>query len=288
MAKQKQDAVEEEDMSFEEVVREANFSIQEVEEEVENVDTITEAVPEAASTSKVIDIEPDIPLGGEPVTSGFRLVDMEILGSVINCLAYPECFGSSSLQLHDINEKKKGLARLLEISCTTCPYKQEFYTSKQVKKHLEEDQKEEGGGKHMEINLRAVYGMRSIGVGHASLGKMCCHLNMPEPMNSKNYDKLSNTLRDAVKVVAERSVVDVFEELRGENETADASVSVDGTWQRKRFTSTLGVVTAISVDKGKVVDCVIHSKFCKGFTRMEKVRMLDPDRRHTMESKPSM
>ena len=69
-------------MSFEEVVGEADFSIEQVEEEVENVKTIPEAVPEAASTSKVIDIEPDIPLGGEPVTSGCRLVGMEILGSV--------------------------------------------------------------------------------------------------------------------------------------------------------------------------------------------------------------
>ena len=110
---------EEEDMSFEEVVGEADFSIELVEEEVENVETIREAVPESASTSKVIDIEPDIPLGREPVTSGFMLVDMEILGSVINCLACPECFGSSSPQLHDINEKKKGLARLLEIRCTS-------------------------------------------------------------------------------------------------------------------------------------------------------------------------
>ena len=54
-----------------------------------------------------------------------------------------------------------------------------------MKKHLEEDEKEKGGGKHTEINLRTVYVMRSIGAGHASLGKMCCHLNMPEPMNSK-------------------------------------------------------------------------------------------------------
>ena len=82
---------------------------------MENVETIPEEVAETASTSKVIDIEPDIPLGGEPVTSGFMLVEMEILGSVINCLACPECPGSSSLQLHDINEKKMGLARLLEM-----------------------------------------------------------------------------------------------------------------------------------------------------------------------------
>ena len=52
-------------MSFEEVVGEADFSIEQMEEEVENFETIPEVVPEAVSTSKVINIEPDIPLGGD-------------------------------------------------------------------------------------------------------------------------------------------------------------------------------------------------------------------------------
>ena len=34
----------------------------------------------------------------------------------------------------------------------------------------------------------------------------------------------------------------------------DVGLSVDGTWQRKVFSSTLGVVAAISIDTGKVLD----------------------------------
>ena len=42
--------------------------------------------------------------------------------------------------------------------------------------------------------------------------------------------------------------------LRGTAETADVGVPVDGSWQRKGFTSLNGVVTAISVDSGKVLE----------------------------------
>ena len=38
--------------------------------------------------------------------------------------------------------------------------------------------------------------------------------------------------------------------LSGLNDHADIGVSVYGTWQRKGFTSKLGVITAIAVDSG--------------------------------------
>ena len=74
-------------------------------------------------------------------------------------------------------------------------------------------------------------------------------------------------------------MADVAEQLKGpNNDTNDAAVSIDGTWQRKGFTSTLGVVTAISVDNGKVLDCVILSRSCKGCTRKEGVEKTNPER----------
>ena len=42
--------------------------------------------------------------------------------------------------------------------------------------------------------------------------------------------------------------------LRAGAPSADVGVSVDGTWQRKGFTSMNGVVTAISIDNGKVLE----------------------------------
>ena len=56
----------------------------------------------------------------------------------------------------------------------------------------------------------------------------------------------------------------------------DVGVSIDGAWQRKGFSSTLGVVTAISIDTGKVLDVSILSKSCKGCTSMAKIAKSNP------------
>ena len=50
---------------------------------------------------------------------------------------------------------------------------------------------------------------------------------------------------------------DAAARLCGIKKNNDVWVSVDGTWQRKVFLSTLEVVTAISVDSGKVLAVAI-------------------------------
>ena len=77
-----------------------------------------------------------------------------------------------------------------------------------------------------------VYGCRAIGCGYESLKKLCCHLNMPAPMTNDNYDKTSNVIKEAAKVVAEESMSDAVAELRGNADSADIGVSVEGTWQK--------------------------------------------------------
>ena len=77
----------------------------------------------------------------------------------------------------------------------------------------------------------------------------------------------------AAKILAEKSMIDDAAELRG-----DIGVSVDGTWQKKGSTSTNGVITAISVDSGKVLDVSILSKSCNGCTRMTSIMKSDPAR----------
>ena len=59
-------------------------------------------------------------------------------------------------------------------------------------------------------------------------------------------------------------------------DSADVGVSVDGTWQRKGFTSLNGVITAIFIDSGKVLDTAVLSKSCKGYTRMQAIKAKDP------------
>ena len=47
----------------------------------------------------------------------------------------------------------------------------------------------DGNKELMEVNMRSVYAMRRIGVGHKGLVKFCGTMNMPPPVAAKNYDK---------------------------------------------------------------------------------------------------
>ena len=155
-------------------------------------------------------------------------------------------------------KKKKGLARHLQLSCTDCLYSHILFTSKQI----DLPKKNKGGQKLFGVNVRAICGCRQVGVGHEHLKKLCCYLNMPEPMLSNNYQNISCKLNESTTRVAEKSMSMAASKLRGAADSADVGVSVDGTWQRKGFTYLNGVITAISIDSGKVLDTAILSKSC--------------------------
>ena len=53
----------------------------------------------------------------------------------------------------------------------------------------------------MEINLRAVYGRRRIGIGHSLLSKLCGMLNMPTPMSNKGYNHTAIRMKQAAKTI---------------------------------------------------------------------------------------
>lgn len=211
----------------------------------------------------------------EEVITGFRLIEMSILSKVVSILACPDCKNVNTFHLVEVSDKKLGLSSLLKLKCDTCDFSHQFYTSPEVSSSLD---KKHRGKKSMEVNIRAVYGFRCIGVGYSLISKLCGFLNMPQPMAKESYDHLANRIKLASKTIAEKSMSDAAAELRKGNKTADVGVSVDGTWQRKGFSSTLGVITAISIDSGKVLDTAILSKSCKGCTRMEKIAKINPNR----------
>ena len=111
------------------------------------------------------------------------------------------------------------------------------------------------GMKPFEVNIRSVYALRSTGVGHTGLEKFCGMMNMPPPMTVGNYNKISDNLKDAAKEVAIKSMKDAAIEAKKYQEgIGDIGVSVDGTWQKRGYTSLNGVIVAISIHTGKIVD----------------------------------
>ena len=112
----------------------------------------------------------------------------------------------------------------------------------------------------------------------SGLEKFCSVMNLPKPMTRCNYDKLSNLLRDAVKSVAETIMKDAAQTIRAninvndDDIQVDTGVSVDGSWQRRGFSSLNGVVTVISIENGKILDTETICKLCKACNAKEKLR----------------
>ncbi|GFV17924.1 uncharacterized protein TNCV_4020311 [Trichonephila clavipes] len=145
---------------------------------------------------------------------------------------------------------KSGLAITFVLNCFACPYRVEFFSS-----NFHE------GTQIATINTRFVYAMRSIGKG-AEAGRMFCGvMSLPQPPT--RFAPYGKRILNAAKLVYEDSIQNAAKEAICENEgNKNIAVAVDGTWQKRGYTSLNGVVTVTSIDTGKVIDVDILSKYC--------------------------
>ena len=119
--------------------------------------------------------------------------------------------------------------------------------------------------------------MRRVGNGYS--GKFLMLMNHPPPMTEKNFRKINYMFRDAAKEVSETIMKEASDEIRKENhcesgqdDIVDISVPIDGTWQRRGFSSLNGAVAAISVATGRILDVEAMSRFCQGCVNIEKFK----------------
>ena len=221
------------------------------------------------SFEKITDVEDVIDRDNDVnYNNGYRLINMEMLANLFSPLTCQNCHESDCLQMEEDADKKKGLATFISIKCCYCDYQNDTYTSKSVAV-----MEKSNGMKTFDVNIRTVYAMRSIGVGYVGLEKICGLLDMPKPMTPKSFDNLANRIREAVKVIAERIMVDGAEKLR--EVSNDVGVSFDGTWQKRGFSSLNGVVAAISITSGKVIDTEVVSRFCKACSLKQSLKTSD-------------
>ncbi|GFU09713.1 uncharacterized protein NPIL_88941 [Nephila pilipes] len=86
--------------------------------------------------------------------------------------------------------------------------------------------------------------MRCIGKGAESAVMFCGIMNLPPPPT-----KFNNILLQAARETCEESMAEAVHEAVEENDGArDIAVAVDGSWQKRGFSSKNGVVTVTSVD----------------------------------------
>ena len=111
--------------------------------------------------------------------------------------------------------------------------------------------------------------MRACGQGYAGLETFASLMNMPKLMTANNYDKIVNVLSAAAKSTAEEVMLEACQELHelektnNADDVLDVAVSCDGTWQRRGYSSLNGVVAALSMKTGKIVDVEAMNCSCK-------------------------
>ena len=179
------------------------------------------------------------------------MIDISIIQDILGAVLCPE-YTKKELYIVEDETKRKGLSNLLVVKCRYYSFCHENYTTKTLTNS-------DKGMQPFGINMRCVYTMARCGVGHTGLEKLCGFMNMPPPMVRKLFDKLSNNICAASEKMAKNSMIDAAVHLK-EMEGTDVGVSVDGTWQKRVFSSLNGVVAAVSASTGKVLDCEVLSR----------------------------
>lgn len=213
--------------------------------------------PKTASEKKLTDIVAQ-DISNHPAESiekihdavGSRIFDITILKTVFAMLLCPLC---KSKELYLVEDSVCGLSSNFTLKCDSCFFMYGFSTSqKQNKLAL--------------VNTMFVFGLRIIGQGFSSAVKLCSSLNMP-CMSSKTFRYHEKKLLNATTSTAKEEMMEAAREVKlhknDQQIVTDCAVSVDGSWQKRGYSSLNGAVTAISIDTGKILDIEIMSKVCR-------------------------
>ena len=118
-----------------------------------------------------------------------------------------------------------------------------------------------------QLNGRSVMAMRAIGRGQTSLQSFCGLMDILPPVAAPSYKQHNKQLAQHSMEVATSNMLAAsahLHHLHGAKSTdiIDIAVTCDGTWSKRGFTATHGVVAVIAWETGQVLDFEIKSKLC--------------------------
>jgi hypothetical protein len=203
---------------------------------------------------------------GSTLKEGTIFMDLSILFNVFdNVLKCPDC--QCDIEAHVDMKKKCGFSHYIVLQCKNmdCEWKYSFNTSKKQ-------------GRSYEVNVRSVLAFREIGKGHTGMTIFNKIMNMPSPPTRRVFTKIQNEkVLPVVKRLATDSMLNNAYKIRDEsaNDDRECGVSIDGTWQKRGYSSHNGVVTVISLDTKKCLDVEVLSDKCNQCQKWGK-RTNDP------------
>ena len=200
-----------------------------------------------------------------PPLCGNRILDMSSMQTLLHNAAICGKCKKGQLDIMEDPQKRFGMFTPFSLRCGYC-----LNTVP-----LDRPAQTQTDGKHrfLDINRRIVLAFRSFGKGTAAMENFCALLNIPPPLSKRAFASHVQALKTALleltatklqEAVSELKsfLTNINPELEGQS-VVDVTVSTDGTWMKRGFTSLFGCVFVISVDTGKVLDFEVLSRYCK-------------------------
>jgi len=110
-----------------------------------------------------------------------------------------------------------------------------------------------------DINKRVVLAMKLLGVARAELNIFCDIMDLGRGLSQKSYDGIVQYIYASSKKFFEISCKKAIQEEIENNEKEERpilnlSISGDGSWKKRDFSSLFGLTTLIAYHTGKVID----------------------------------
>ncbi|KYN01367.1 hypothetical protein ALC62_07840 [Cyphomyrmex costatus] len=188
---------------------------------------------------------------------GYRFVNfIHVFTTLSQILVCKKCAGSVTFTESDI----RGLGFKIVVKCKQCEITT-IESSPLINSAYD-------------INRRITFAMRLIGIGMQGINKFCAFMCLPNPVYQKAYDDIVKCIATGTKAVKSVVLHDAVKEEKkiseeyGQNK--GLSVSGDGSWRKRGFSSLFGFASLIGWYTGKVLDILIKSKYCKECEHWEK------------------
>lgn len=183
----------------------------------------------------------------------YRIVNfITVFAAISQCVKCKHCNGDITFKAESTRE----LGFKILVICASCPS-----TSIPSCSFI---------GSAYEINRPFFFTMRMLGLGLNSAKKFCGIMDLPPPVTQCTYDKIIDNIYRASKTVCEmllkKAVNEEKKKTCTEEECEDCielTVSGDGTWRKRGFTSSFSIAAVIGHYTGKILDFSVKFTFCK-------------------------
>lgn len=182
---------------------------------------------------------------------GYRIINfLAVFSTLSQILACKKCGGSVTF----LESCKRGLGFKLVIVCEKCG-------------NTTIDSSPLINGHAYDVNRRLTLAMRLIGIGIQGISKFCAFMCLPKSVFQKSYDEIVQSIAvatDAVKSKVLRKAAEEEKKISVEKGQLEGlTVSGDGSWRKRGFSSLYGFASLIGWFSGKVIDICVKSKYCK-------------------------